>query len=386
MLNFFKNMTRNNKLLLAAGSVAMLGSAAFMLYRQRNQQQLTPFHPTSGHWIGTQPVLPEHLNADFSSKQQDAMASYLTNTHMNMQHHDLDHFQRRALAFHEWSDAETSILASTRKSLSDIHSPHFGMSSHMIHNERRILSDRADHLRLTQSETANSTLSAEVKRMTGERSQGQGNDYLNLTEMLIQGKQGPLTLGQSTLGIEATIVGHHVLDKTAQYGKNNPRMQAQRPLDPLSNKPSHPTTSTYGMDLSEDPGTQLREHLGLPIMTGTSGSASDVIRSYRFTQDALSKVIPDGQFMSAHENRNTLHDLTFNWMRMGAPMEGVRGLISKHQTENNFRKISVPLPTATQTHTYPEIVSGIDLTLDGNTSENLKSSTERAQSKMMQHR
>lgn len=67
-------------------------------------------------------------------------------------------------------------------------------------------------------------------------------------------------------------------------------------------------------------------------------------------------------------------------------MEGVRKLISQNQSENRLQKISTPLPKATQTHTYPEIVAGIDLTLDGHSTKNLSDSTHRALDTMTRHR
>jgi hypothetical protein len=392
MSYFFKN----NRNLILAGTALAFGGAMLLAHRYRTGQKARDDHasgnenrntprPITGHWIGTDPVLPSHISSDLDTTQHTAVSDYLTKTHMNMQHVDMETLQKRAFAHQMWGGAENKILDNTRAALWNHESPHFQMSSHMVHNERRLLADRADQMRETLHADAGIALSKEVTRMTTERAQGMGPAYDSLTDMIVHGKRGPLTVEQSALGVEATIVGHHVLDKTSKYAKNNPRMQATRPIDPLNNKPSHPTTSRYGMDLSQDPGTQMRESLGLPVMTGTSGSASDVIRSYNFTTDALSQSLPDVELMSAKTHREVLHDLTFNWMRRGVPMENVRTLISKHQSENQFQKMTTPLPTATQTHSYPEIVAGVDLTLDGNTTEHLRSSTQRAMDKMKQH-
>lgn len=392
MSYFFKN----NRNLILAGTALAFGGAMLLAHRYRSGQKaqddstgsatnLNAPRPITGHWIGTDPVLPSHIPTGLDTWQHTAVSDYLTKTHMNMQHGNMETLQKRAFAHQMWGGAENTILDNTREALSNYDSPHFQLSSHMVHNERRLLADRADHMRESMQDGADSALSKEVTRMTTDRAQGMGPAYDSLTDMIVHGKRGPLTVEQSALGVEATIVGHHVLDKTSKYAKDNPRMQATRPIDPLNNKPSHPTTSRYGMDLSQDPGTQLRESLGLPVMTGTSGSASDVVRSYNFTTDALSQAMPDVEFMSAKTHRDVLQDLAFNWMRRGVPMENVRTLISKHQSENQFQKMTTPLPTATQTHTYPEIAAGVDLTLDGNTTENLRGSTHRAMDKMKQH-
>jgi hypothetical protein len=387
---------KNNRNLILAGTALAFGGAMLLAHRYRSGQKaqddstgsatnLNAPRQITGHWIGTDPVLPAHIPTGLDSWQRTAVSDYLTTTHMNMQHGTMETLQKRAFAHRMWSGAENTILDNTREALSHYDSPHFQLSSHMVHNERRLLADRADHMRESMQDGADSALSKEVTRMTTERAQGMGPAYDSLTDMIVHGKRGPFTVEQSALGVEATIVGHHVLDKTSKYAKDNPRMQATRPIDPLNDKPSHPTTSRYGMDLSQDPGTQLRESLGLPVMTGTSGSASDVVRSYNFTTEALSKAMPDVEFMSAKTHRDVLQDLAFNWMRRGVPMENVRTLISKHQSENQFQKMTTPLPTATQTHTYPEIAAGVDLTLDGNTTENLRGSTHRAMDKMKQH-
>lgn len=380
MADLFRRVATNRTALMIAGGALLIGGAALMIQRYRNSPQRI-----TGHWIGNEPVMPSHIPSGSSEQQRTAMSDYLLNTHMNMQHQNMETVQRRATAFSQWGGAEANILANTKAALSDFRTPHFQMSSHMVHNERRILADRANHLRETVPETASTKLSEEVTKMTTVRSQGVGPAYNELTDMMIHGKKGPLTVEQSALGIEATIVGHHVLDKTSQYAKTNPRMQATRPIDLETSSPSHPTTSPHGMDLSKDPGTQLREELGLPVMTGTSGSASDVIRSYGFTLAELSHKIPEGQFMDASKHRDLLYDLSFNWMRSGAPMTGVRGLISDHQTKQKFKKISTPSPTATQTHSFPEIAAGVDLTLDGNTPDNLRKSTHNALAIMKQN-
>lgn len=383
MSSFFKN---NRNLLLGGAALALTG-AAMLAYRYRDRRT-----PVTGHWIGEQPVMPSQIPSELPESTRTAMSNYLLNTHMNMQHGDMQTLQKRALAHHQWASAENSILETTRQALTDTASAPFRMSSQLAHYERRLLADSADDKRKTKPEGSHAELDQEVRRLTHEYAQGSGAAYDSLTDMLIHGKRGPFTKEQSALGIEATIVGHHVLKKTPKYGEGNPRMQARRPDDPISKKPSHPTTSRYGMDLSIDPGSQLRESLGLPIMTGTSGSASDVIRSSRFTmdemdrKDKLSEMVPKREFMSLTEHRTVMHDLTFNWMRRGVPAENVRKQITQNQTNNGFRKISTPPPTATQTHTYPEIVAGVDLTLDGNSPDHLRESTHRALDAMTRHR
>lgn len=308
MPRFFSTIPNNRVLWMASAAGALAGLALAYRYHGAGARaaspgaEESPLAPTSGHWLGSTPFLPGNIPSHWPSAHRAAIQSYLTETHMNMQHGTMETLKKRALAHQHWSGAEHTILAQTRAALSSAASPEFQMSSHMAHNERRLLADRADHLRATDPE-ADKKLAAEFSRMTNERSQGTGPAYDTLTDMLIHGKRGPLSVDQSALGVESVIVGHHVLDKTPQYAKDNPRMQATRPMDPVSKKLSHPTTSPHGLDLSQDEGTAMREALGLPVMTGTSGSASDVVRSYNFTVEALKKLMPEQNFLSAHEHR-----------------------------------------------------------------------------------
>ena len=353
---------RHPKTSLAAG-LATASGLAYLGYKQWTKPKAV-----SGHWVGSTPVLP-------TSRMSQGVRSYLTDTHMNIQHGDMDTVVRRAGAHNFWQDTENRIIGDTRTELRDHNSAVFQMSSHMVHNERWVMGERARTLRTTHADTAGATLGQEVTRMTTSRSQGSGQAYADMVDMMVHGKQGPMTFEQSRLGVEATIVGHHVLDKTPQYGPQNPRMQATRPNDPETGRPSHPTTSRHGIDLSLDPGTRLRDALGLPVMTGTSGSASDVIRSYRHTSDALQQAMPHAPTMDPSANRQALKELTFNWMRRGKPMETVRSMISDNFQANNFQKISAPPAPATQTHSFPEIAAGVDLTLDGNSHHNLAASS-----------
>ena len=366
LMNFAKSHPKTS----VVGGLSLLGGLAYLGYRQWTKPKAV-----SGHWVGEQAVLP-------TSKMSPGVRSYLTETHMNLQHGTMETLNRRAEAHDYWKSAETSILQNTQRNLGRVDSDVFRMSSHMVHNERRLMFDRAGELRQAHTDTADATLTNEVTKMTTTRAQGTGSAYQSLVDMMVHGKQGPMTLTQSKLGIEATIVGHHVLGKTPKYGHDNPRMEAKRSIDPFTGKPSHAISSRYGIDLSQDPGTLLRDQLNLPIMMGTSGSASDVVRSYRYTQTALG----DAPTLDPIEHHQALKELTFNWMRLGAPMSGVRGLISQHFTTQNFRKISSPPEPATQTHSFPEIAAGVDLTLHGGSSENLDTSTRNTQEFMKTHR
>lgn len=377
-------VSKNPRTSLALTGFALLGGIGYMAYQRyrqpaRSELLPVPLKPVSGHWLNDQPVLSAPFDSG-TTQQRQRVNDYLQNTHMNMQHGNYGTLQQRADAYVYWKGAEQSILRQTRKDLNNFSSPVFQMSAHMVHNERRVLFDRA-----RSSKTSSETLQQDLSKMTGDRSQGTGSHYVSLMDMIINGKKGPLTVEQSALGVEATIVGHHVMNKTPKY--STPRMEATRPLDPETNKPSHATTSRYGINLSNDEGTQLRDKLGLPVMMGTSGSASDVIRSYQWTAQYLAQHEPNHTVVdpSPGDNRQALQQLTFNWMRESAPMSGVRGLIEKNFASNKFRKFSVPDPKATQTHTFPEIAAGIDLTLDGKSTKNLQQSTERAQTFMARH-
>lgn len=384
MSNPFPDITKvvkdNPKTSLAVVGFAALGALAFMGYRRYSSSKTDTktLQPTSGHWTGTDPVLPGPSTSHLPTETRRPVEDYLTETHMNLQHGSFETFQRRATAHEHWKSTENAILDQTASDLRRPSSANFQFSSHMVHSERRLLHDRAQEMRAKKSESADQELQKEVTRMTTTRAQGMGKDYDTLTDMIIHGKQGPLTKEQSALGVEATIVGHHVMRKTDLYGVDNPRMEATRPTDPRTGKTSHATTSPFGIDLSQDPGTAERDKLGLPVMMGTSGSASDVTRSHRYTMEALSKADPSIPSSDLSENRQPMKELVFHWMRRGAPMAGVRDLISKNQEAHGQKKISTPLPTATQTHTYPEIAAGVDLTLDGNSTHNLQRSTEQA--------
>jgi hypothetical protein len=328
---------------------------------------------TSGHWIGDKPVLAEDISKHPVSAQREATLSYLSGTHMNMQHQNMETLERRAMAHQNWNATEERMLQQTESALQYHQSPHFQLSSHMIHNERRLLADRANSLREKDKELANSHLSAQVDLMTGPRAQGIGNDYNSLTEMLIHGKQGPLTEAQSRLGVEAVVVGQYAYGKP--YAKDNPRIEAIRPKED-GDKRSHPSVSRYGVNLSQDAGSKIREAMGLPVMMGTSGSSSDVARSYQFTETALTSEMTPSTAMPAHQHSDVLTDLAFHWMRAKAPVTGVKSGITELEKKHDLQRAVVPPKSATQTHTFAEVAAGIDLTLDKKMS--LKDATSKS--------
>lgn len=318
----------------------------------------------TGHWIGDKPILP---NSQMSRDEH----AYLMNTNMNIQHASEEQFQKRAQAFGQTLPVERQLIRETQAGLSDPRSDVFQQSSHMIHTQRAdFWLRRAPQRDSGQSSHAASEyqqkVSADLQRAKDTRRQGVVGDkeYDNLMDLMVGGKQGPLTLAQSQMGVEAAAAGHQVLRRQRDAESGN---QYSATRVGQTGRKGHPTSSPHGVDLSGDTDSQTRERLGHSVFMGTSGSTSDVVRSHHAAtmkvQQELSGSTQFGVTGKSNREVNTATTkLALNWMRSGAPAQNVTRAINTHLNTGSQQRISGGPVDSTQTHTLSEIGGAVEAT------------------------
>ena len=212
-----------------------------------------------------------------------------------------------------------------------------------------------------QKEVAEDLHTAKVRRRTGVTGD---KNYDSLMDLMVGGKQGPLTFEQSQLGVQAAAAGHQVLrgvrgkETGGQYGKTRVGQVGRE---------GHPTTSPTGVDLSGDESSQKRDAKGVSVFMGTSGSTSDVVRSHHAaTLNVQKHLSPETGFgvkgVSKHNTDVATRRLALKWMRTGAPAQNVMAGIEKNLSTPEQQRISKGPVDTTQTHTMSEIADAVTKT------------------------
>jgi hypothetical protein len=305
---------------------------------------------------------------------------YMESTLFNLQHESEAQFDKRAAAFMKFIPAERSILQQTAAALDDntFQSTEFKQSSWMVHVQR------GDFVRMEIDAAARDRTAAAYRdydlSVIGNFNVTTGN--LKMMEMIVRGEEGPLSAEQMKYGAEIATTGHDLarlgLEVQERVELNQREVHPKREQDE-EGRISHPKHSKYGVDLSSDPGTIMRDSLDLPIMTGTSGSVSRMVLSHLHAsrQQGVSSAAPG---LTDDQSALAIKNLGFDFMRRGATARALMRLINANRQRSGSQPKTVSLDMV-QTHTYPEVSAAVDLTLNesmGETAEEFRESSEEA--------
>ncbi|WP_159665826.1 hypothetical protein [Andreprevotia sp. IGB-42] len=350
----------------------------------------------SGHSVNGKAFTPVH---DTPAVVRD----YVSQNHMGLHHDSETQLHRRAAATQKYMPAEKAMLDDIGQKLDDGHSAEMRQSSWMAHVQRGDLGS------LALSDDARAHLAAEFRSGASKAVPKTSEAAREAMAMAVQGQHGPLTLEQSRQGAEMASVSQILQSKfikaemgpadlasqlQARKALRSERVEATRELDEHG-KPSHQTRSEHGMNLANDVGTRMRDRVGLPVMSGTSGTSSEVVSSHRFAaqRQGVSMHAPgfgdDSGHTPEHNPGQTFEattNLMFHQMRSGAVPQEVGRQINAQRARLGLPVKDVP-DAHVQTHSYPEVRAGVALTLakvnpadEAHTARKLASSTIAAKS------
>lgn len=325
----------------------------------------------TGHWKGTEAITPE-------LQRSRSQTEYLTTTRFNLQHTDERQFASRAHSFNIYQPAEKNLLDSVNRRMQNTQqnrenpSKEVMQSGWMLHAQRGMIgkSEQLQRAKIPDS-------SPEARQ---------------LVDMFQKGVQGPLTFQQSQLGAEVAVTSVFMQDKETQRGIKQHRVSSQRDPDLVDpQKASHQTQSRFGMGLNSDLGTQVREAMGLPIMSGTSGTSSLMALSHRHAAKETGMHESDPTQGSNSETTRSMANLSLQYMRQGVVPQSVDRKTTMNLTRQHSGTDLISRPTDSsriQTHTYPEIYSAVDMTRRGQSGQDAQhhvDSNKRAQSILIPH-
>lgn len=318
----------------------------------------------TGHWIGDKPVLPHQ---DMTGAQRN----YLMNTNMNIQHSSMEQFNKRADAFAQALPKERQVLAENREAMKDNTSSLYQQSSHMVHTQRGdFWARRAPQRSLAPDSAAGQSYQQKVmgdlQRAKVDRRQAMPDDkhYDNLMDLMVGGKQGPLTREQTEMGIQAAVVGHKVLGRDRHEETGGDYSATKRGQ---TGRVGHPTSSATGVDLSGDADSVARDAASKTVFMGTSGSTSDIVRSHHAAVQSVNKNLgANATFGVRGASDATANDATTRlattWMRESVPAKMVAQHIDKQLNTGDQQRISKGPVDSTQTHSMSEIQDAVTKT------------------------
>jgi hypothetical protein len=295
-----------------------------------------------------------------------AIRQFLSQALSNSRYDSVEQLQHRAEVYLEHIDAEKRLIADAGAALHDPSSAAFQQATWMSHLERGLWKPEALPEALDREQLGNEVL--------GTTEPLEGSPYArprpwqlsaparSAFAMMVKGEAGPFTREQALAGFETTqegllIAGQLGIEERVAYRMAN-RHDAHRSR-------THPTRTPDGLDLSQDKGTHLRDELRAPVMTGTSGSSSDVALATKHgaEQAGVSWAAPG---LDESQAKAALVDISLQFFRS----EGSNPPTVLAQGINDLRAWQ-GLPSkeveASEvfTHSYPEIHAGVSLTLDG---------------------
>lgn len=250
-------------------------------------------------------------------------------------------------------------------------SPASQLSSHMAHLVRGLWthskSDPAFREALHKELLAPSNDPGNVL-LAGE---GTGGLYLsmkNLHALLVRGEQGPLTrehaqqgaeMGFGIKAIAEALKAHDPMLSSVDAYTVQHRVGSNRVVDGVK---THHFTSRHGTDLRNDLGTQVRDELGMPVMLGTSGGASDVASTIRYAAQLQGQSMwPSG--MDEKNGRAAMMGLVFHLMR-NQVTDNAQGFYDKMRSDLHGLSAKRVEPALIFSHSFPEVVSGVEMTLN----------------------
>lgn len=314
----------------------------------------------TGHSIST-PSGAQNTRGGSDAPQ--ATQDYVNDTLFNIEHPSLAQMHARASAFEHYLPAEQAILNQTRAALEqkDSIQPAMQQSSWMAHVQRGAFANReADAANLPLRES----IAAQYRESNFPRARV-SDGAREPVAMMVRGEHGPLSFEQSQHGAEIALSGQLLGKHLNHPGRKELdafRVDAQREPDE-NGKASHQTSSRHGMNLANDPGTQIRDRLQLPVMSGTSGTTSSMTLSHLHAakQAGVEFAAPG---LSREQAQTEMTDLAFHYLRKGAVPQAVGAGVNKKRQELGANPKQVP-DEMVQTHSFPEVSSAVDLGLQG---------------------
>ena len=290
---------------------------------------------------------------------------FLSQSLSNNRYDSVAQLHRRANVYLEYIGAEKKLIKAAEVALQDPDSPLVQQSGWMAHLERALWNSESALEHMDRQQLGNKVLETTTTALEGTPYFKPGpwklsSSASSVFAMMLKGEAGPFTAEQSTTGFEVAQEGQLVAGRLEITARKAYRVANRHAA---SRSQTHVHTTAGGLDLSRDVGTRLRDELGVPVMTGTSGSASDVALG---AQQAQASWAAPG--LTEEEAKTAMVDIALHFFRSKTTSTSPPVLLAKGM---NLLRGTLGLPAKEVevaqvfTHSYAEVHSGTSLTIDG---------------------
>jgi hypothetical protein len=188
----------------------------------------------------------------------------------------------------------------------------------------------------------------------------------DLHASLIRGEARPLTEAEQLMGVEALNSLKNFADALGKESSAFARLQEHVESQRVSSERqgTHHFKSPTGTDLRADLGSLVRDELGVPVMYGTSGGASDIASTLQFIareqgRSMWADPLRPGQSMDA------LVDLTHHYMRGDIVPWAQEAPYQAAWTQRGAQLDPFVDPFNRYSHSYSEVSQATRMTLEG---------------------
>lgn len=295
----------------------------------------------------------------------DVVREFLSRSLSNNRYDSDAHLAERAKNYLAYIEGEERLIKRAHLALQDPESPAFKQSTWLCHLERRLWQSEPALRRLNReqpgSETGEAPRSEPALPYVRKWEWPLSPVSASAVSMMIKEEAGPLTLAQSKAGFETVQELLMLACKVLKISERKTDRKDHR-HDAERNK-THATETPEGTDLSRDAGTRVRDAYKLPVMSGTSGSSSDVALAARYgaRQAGLSWMAPG---LDRETAEKAMVDLALDFFRT----EGSGPPVYLARKMNEIRTgLGLPVKDVEAhqvfSHSFPEIHAGMGLTL-----------------------
>lgn len=291
------------------------------------------------------------------------VAQFIEQTLQNGRYDSPEHLQLRAENFFRHIDAERAINAAAKEAMTQPESPIARQSAHMAHLLRGIWSKAglASEVREQLAKDINQGNASERELISKRAHLFEGAKDIHA--MFARAEEGPLTFEQSKHGVETAYLLKAAMDKKlASYSDLFSQFHNYVAENWVSADRAGHHFKDEGVSLTQDPGSNIRDELGLPVMLGTSGSSSGVALATKFAS-AKQEVPMWPAELTEEEGRQTLIDAVHHYMREQVTPISAKGAYNKLRTRSGAEPKDVE-PVMVFTHNYPEVTSAIEMTIN----------------------
>ncbi|APP82161.1 AvrBs1/Avra family type III secretion system effector [Xanthomonas hortorum] len=299
-----------------------------------------------------------------NEKTDSSIVDFLSQSLSNNAYRSEKHLRRRAFAYINHINAENKLISNACLAMKDVSSFAHKQSEWLCHLERSSWKDEPALQRRDRQQLGDEILGLKQPDAQSPYAKPRAwrisDQAASAFAMMLKGELGPFTKEQVKTGFELCQEGELLAGRLKIQARMAFRLKNRHDANRSG---THSVKSTSGMHLSNDVGTQIREFFQIPVMSGTSGTSSDVVIAARYAamHSGLQWSAPE---LTVDQAKDALIDLSLDFFRQNSPaivmalrMNSVRknqGL--PHKEVDRYQVF---------THSYAEIHGAISLTIDG---------------------